>query len=77
LDINDETPPSDAEGAREFARERRARRRNRETNAVLDGWAQLIAGDGPTVRLRAFDIADGHDAEFEISRITAFSGVAR
>jgi hypothetical protein len=77
LDINDETPPSDAEKAREFARERRARRRNRESNAVLDGWVRLIVVDDVSTRMRTFDIADGHDAEFEVSRITAFSGVAK
>jgi hypothetical protein len=77
LDITDETPAKDAENAREFARERRARRRNRETNAILDGWARLIVGEDQSIRLRAFDIADGHDAEFEISRITAFSGTAK
>jgi hypothetical protein len=77
LDLTEETPAQDAENAKEFARERRARRRNRETNAILDGWARLIVGDNQSIRLRAFDIADGHDAEFEISRVTAFSGTSK
>jgi hypothetical protein len=77
LDISNETPAMDAENAREFARERRARRRNRETNAMLDGWTRLIVGDEQSVRLRAFEIADGHDAEFEIFRIAGFSGAAK
>jgi hypothetical protein len=76
LDITEATPPQDADQAREFTRERRARRRNRETNALLDGWTRLIAGTGPTIRIRTFEIADGHDAEFEINRIAGFSGAA-
>jgi SIR2-like domain len=76
LDLDDNTPVKDAENARDFVRERRARRRNREANAILDGWTRLIVGDDQSIRIRAFDIADGHDAEFEISRVTGFSGVA-
>jgi len=76
LDISDATPVRDADQAREFARERRARRRNRETNALLDGWTRLIAGSDASVKIRAFDIADGHDAEFEICRVAGFSGAA-
>ena len=76
LNIMDETPPTDAEHAREFARERRARRRNRENNAMLEGWTRLIVGDDQSVRLRAFEIADGHDAGFEIHRVAGFSGAA-
>ena len=77
LEISDQAPPADAERAREFARERRARRRNRETNAILDGWARLIVGNDQSIRVRSFDIANGHDAEFEISRITGFSGASK
>ncbi len=76
LDISDATPVRDVDPAREFARERRARRRNRETNALLDGWTRLIAGSDDSVKIRAFDITDGHDAEFEIYRIAGFSGAA-
>jgi hypothetical protein len=64
----------DAEVARAFARERRAARRNRHVNSILDGWISLIAGEEESVRLRAFGISDGADADFEISRVTAFSG---
>ena len=77
LNIMDETPFADVERAREFARERRARRRNREGNAMLEGWTRLIVGDEQSVRLRAFEIADGHDAEFEIYRVAGFSGASR
>jgi NAD-dependent SIR2 family protein deacetylase len=62
---------------REFVRERRARRHNRLANALLDGWISLIVGRESSVRLRTFGIADGIDADFEILRISAFSGVAK
>lgn len=62
---------------REFVRERRARRHNRFANALLDGWISLIVGPEPRVRLKAFGIADGIDAEFEILRTSAFSGIGR
>lgn len=61
---------------REFVRERRARRHNRLANALLDGWISLIVGREPSVRLKTFSIADGIDAEFEILRTSAFSGIA-
>jgi hypothetical protein len=63
--------------AREFVRRRRTGRHNRLANAILDGWVKLVAGDEMTIRLRAFGISDGLDAEFEIARTTGFSGVAR
>jgi hypothetical protein len=76
LDVPEAASPADIERAREFVRERGARRRNRETNALLDGWTRLIVGSDQSVRLRAFNIADGHDAEFEIFRIAGFSGAS-
>lgn len=62
---------------REFVRERRARRHNRLANALLDGWISLIVGREPSVRIKTFNIADGIDAEFEILRTSAFSGIAK
>ena len=64
------------ETVREFVRERRAKRHNRMANALLDGWISLIFGDAQSVRLKAFDIGDGVDAEFELMRTSAFSGRA-
>lgn len=61
---------------REFVRERRARRHNRLANALLDGWISLIVGRESSVRLRTFAIGDGIDADFEILRVSAFSGSA-
>lgn len=75
--VRPSTPSHEADAARAFARERRAVRRNKATNSVLEGWISLIVGEGPSVRLRAFGISDGADADFEIARISAFSGRAR
>ena len=75
--IRPNTPTREADAARAFARERRAVRRNKATNSVLDGWISLIVGEGQSVRLRAFGISDGADADFEIARISAFSGRVR
>jgi hypothetical protein len=62
------------EMTREFVRDRRARRHNRAANAMLDGWITLIVGQDPSVRLRAFGLNDGLDADFEILRTSGFSG---
>ena len=63
--------------AREFVRERRARRYNNHTNAVLAGWVRLLIGAGPTLTLNAFSISDGLDASFAISQVTGFSGMSK
>lgn len=76
-ELGAEAPDEIAELTREFVRERRARRHNRLANAMLDGWISLIVGCEPSVRLKAFDIADGIDAEFEILRTSAFSGIGK
>lgn len=66
-----------AETVREFVRERRARRHNRLANALLEGWIGLIVGRDANVRLKAFGIGDGIDAEYEVVRTSAFSGVGK
>lgn len=72
-----DAPDEIVELTREFVRERRARRHNRFANALLDGWISLIVGREPRVRLKTFGIADGVDAEFEILRTSAFSGIGK
>ena len=75
LNVPDETSDEHIEIAREFLRARRAGRHNRYANALLDGWVTLVAGPASSGRrMRAFDIADGIDAEFEVLRVSAFSG---
>ncbi len=77
LDVPDDTPPDQLDLAREFVRERRARRHNRPANALLDGWIRLIVGDAASLRLRTFGIGDGIDAEFELMRVSGFSRAAQ
>lgn len=62
---------------REFVRERQVRRHNRAANAMLDGWISLIFGRDASVRLKAFGIGDGVDAEFEVLRTSGFSGAGQ
>jgi hypothetical protein len=62
------------EKAKDFARERRAGRRNNHVASILEGWISLITGGNDSIRLKAFGISDGADADFEISRTTGFSG---
>lgn len=76
-DLDEKVGQEAAQGARHFARERRAARHNDAVNSILNGWIGLIVGDQEAVRIRAFDITDGADAEFEISRVSAFSGRGR
>ena len=76
-DLSDDASEDVVEATREFVRERRARRYNREANALLDGWISLIFGSEQSVRCRAFGIGDGVDAEFELLRASAFSGQSR
>jgi NAD-dependent SIR2 family protein deacetylase len=60
--------------AREYVRSTRAGRHNKKSNAVLEGWINLIAGNAPSAKLKGFNISDGYDPEFELGRITGFSG---
>lgn len=67
------------DAAREFVRKRRTARHNKAANAVLEGWATLVAGDDRrgVLRLKALELTDGIDAEFEMVRVSGFSGRAR
>jgi NAD-dependent SIR2 family protein deacetylase len=66
-----------AHRAREFARERRAQRYNKQWNQVLEGWIHLLLQGGPAKEFRAFGIGDGVDAVFTLSKNTAFSRRAK
>jgi hypothetical protein len=74
--IPEGTSEKDVDLSREFVRERQARRRNKADNPMIDGWSRLIAGDASTLRLRSFNISDGYDGDFELMRVSGFSGVA-
>ena len=59
----------------DFIRERLARRRNSETDVVLNAWVHLILGGEGIADLAAFGIEEdqGIDARFTIAPMTAFS----
>lgn len=59
--------------AADFARERFARRYNRDWNRLLDAWIAVLLEGRATEVLRAFSISDGVDAAFRLSPVTAFS----
>ena len=77
LEISDDATPAQVEQAREFVRERISRRYNKQANALLAGWVRLLVGTGETLEAKGFNISDGFDPVFEISTVTAFSGVSR
>ncbi|WP_162237592.1 SIR2 family protein [Brevundimonas sp. Leaf168] len=76
LELEDGTAEAMVAKAKDWVRERRAQRRNKHANSMLDGWIELIVGTSDSLRLRAFGISDGADADFEIARTTGFSGRA-
>lgn len=77
LEIPDDTTPDQVEQAREFVRERTSRRYNKQANALLAGWVRLLVGTGETLETKGFNMSEGFDPAFEISTVTAFSGVSR
>ena len=58
---------------REFIRNRLAGRFNVQWNRVIEGWTRVFVGNAEEREIRAFGIADGVDAAFTISSVTAFS----
>ena len=65
--------PVEREALSQFAKERSAKRYNRNTDAVIAAWARVIAGDAESTVVHALGLAHGHDAAFTISRVTAYS----
>ena len=57
--------------ASDFARERTARRYNRQLDSLLEFWSERLACQGSD--LRALTVGDGIDAVFRISHATGFS----
>jgi hypothetical protein len=68
--VQDETAKA---AAKEFVRDRLARRYNATWNSVLDGWVGVVVGADAEAEIRTFGIGDGVDAAFNIGRVTAFS----
>jgi NAD-dependent SIR2 family protein deacetylase len=57
----------------EFVRSRTTNRFNREANALLGAWRDVLLDGERESEIRAFGIEDGVDATFRLSPITAFS----
>lgn len=75
--IPEDASPEAITQSREFVRQRLAARYNKQANAMIDGWSRLIAGNTASLRLRSFEISDGYDGDFEITRVSGFSGRSR
>lgn len=76
LDVDRDAP--DRAQAAEFARERLARRYNRERNDILDAWLHVFFGSATAGNFHAFGVGDdGVDAEFRLLRRTAYSRRSR
>lgn len=65
--------PEVSDAAREFRRERGARRYNDQWDRTLLAWGQIIRGGSEENGLRAFGIADGVDAVFGLASPWAYS----
>ena len=59
--------------AKDFVRERLARRYNPQWNQILDAWSFLLFGKEREVELRAFGCGSGVDAAFRVSRTSGYS----
>lgn len=73
ISIDDPVADSDREKGRDYVREQRAKIYNRNHSALLDAWIDLLFGGSDDLKTSALGIADGLDASFTISRVSAFS----
>ncbi|MBB3205521.1 hypothetical protein FHS27_001321 [Rhodopirellula rubra] len=64
---------ADRQMAKDFIRDRLARRYNDRWNALLDAWAFILFGKNKTCEFASYDCSSGVDACFEISRTSGFS----
>lgn len=69
IDTQDDGTDASRTIAADFARERSARRYNREADKLISFWTGLFAG----ADLRALGIGDGIDARFTLGQRTAYS----
>lgn len=76
IDIDDETDDDIAANAKDWQRERRVRRYNKQSNAILDGWVKAIFGPGSGTIVLRVDGGTGIGARFEVMPVTGFSGLS-
>ncbi|MEP7351448.1 MAG: SIR2 family protein [Sphingorhabdus sp.] len=77
IDNAEDTPEVTMQAGKEFVRERRAKRYNSQSNAILDGWIQAIFGERRKPVSLGLDGGTGIGASFEISPVTGYSGLSR
>lgn len=75
VDFDDKTSEDAKAQAKELQRERRVRRYNQQSNAILDGWIQAIFGTTRDPVTLGIEGGTGIGARFEILPVTGFSGV--
>ncbi|MEM1193236.1 MAG: SIR2 family protein, partial [Pseudomonadota bacterium] len=75
VDFDDDTSDDAKAQAKELQRERRVRRYNQQSNAILDAWIQAIFGTTRDPETLGIEGGTGIGARFEISPVTGFSGV--
>jgi hypothetical protein len=72
---NDEASPEDKNKAKDFVRERMARRYNSQSNDLLESWRTILLGtDKRDVTLTAGPFTKGIGASFTINTVSGFSG---
>ncbi|MFZ5617845.1 MAG: SIR2 family protein [Pseudomonadota bacterium] len=76
VETENDISEDDRNAIKEFVRERRARRFNKQANAILEGWTSVIfPNKAGTVLIASVDGKGGIGASFEIAPITAYSGL--
>ena len=76
IDIDRDTPADVALDAKDWQRERRVQRYNKQSNALLDGWVKAIFGPDAGTVVLGVDGGTGIGARFEVMSVTGFSGLS-
>ena len=72
---NDEASPEDKNRAKDFVRERMARRYNSQSNDLLESWRTILLGaDKGEVGLTTGPFTKGIGASFTVNTVSGFSG---
>jgi len=74
IDTDDATEPDDLQAARDFIRERRVKRYNKQFNDLLDAWVGALFGSSSEILSFGIEGGTGIGARFEIIPVTGFSG---
>ena len=75
IDVPEDVADESLMMAREFVRERRAKRYNRQAHNILEGWIFALFGGSKDIVDIGVDGGTGIGAQFAVCPITAFSGI--